>query len=49
MHCGTISNNPGFRWKHLGVLDDPDGSGGTSYPLTANYTLPVAQAMDRVA
>jgi hypothetical protein len=45
----NISNNPGFRLKHPGVLDGSDGSDGTSYPLTENYTLPVAQATGRVA
>jgi hypothetical protein len=44
-----ISNNPGFRLKHPGVPDGSDGSDGTSYPPTENYTLPVAQAMGRVA
>jgi len=44
-----ISNNPGFRLKHPGVPDCSDGSDGTSYPLTENYTLPVAQATGRVA
>ena len=43
-----ISNNPGFRLKHPGVPDGSDGSDGTSYPLTENYTLPVAQATGRV-
>ena len=38
----TISNNASFRLKHLGVPDGSDGSDGTSYPLTENYTLPVA-------
>jgi len=37
-----ISNNPSFRLKHPGVPDNSDGSDGTSYPLTENYTLPVA-------
>jgi len=37
-----ISNNRSFRLKHLGVPDGSDGSDGTSYPLTENYTLPVA-------
>jgi hypothetical protein len=46
---GHISNNPSFRLKHPGDPDSPDGSAGTSYPLTENYTLPVAQAMGRVA
>ena len=44
-----ISNNSSFRLKHPGVPDGSDGSGGTSYPLTENYTLPVAQATGRVA
>jgi hypothetical protein len=44
-----ISNNPSFRLKHPGVPDGSDGSDGTSYPLTENYTLPVAQATGRVA
>ena len=39
-----ISNNSSFRQKHPGVADGSDGSDGTSYPLTENYTLPVAQA-----
>ena len=42
----NISNDPNFRLKHPGV---PDGSDGTSYALTENYTLPVAQATGRVA
>jgi len=37
-----ISNDPSFRQKHPGVPDGSDGSDGTSYPLTENYTLPVA-------
>ena len=45
----NISNKPSFRLKHLGVLDGSDGSDGTLYPLTENYTLPVAQATGRVA
>jgi len=44
-----ISNNSSFRQKHPGVPDGSDGSDGTSYTLTENYTLPVAQAMGRVA
>jgi len=44
-----ISNNPGFRLKHPDVPDGSDGSDGTSYPLTENSTLPVAQATGRVA
>jgi len=34
-----ISNNSSFRLKHPGVPDGSDGSDGTSYPLTENYTL----------
>ena len=45
----VISNNPSFRLKHPGVPDGSDGSDGTSYPLTENYMLPVAQATGRVA
>jgi hypothetical protein len=37
-----ISNNSIFRWKHPGVPDGSDGSGGTSYPLTENQTQRVA-------
>ena len=44
-----ISNDPSFCQKHPGVLDGSDSSDGTSYPLTVNYTLPVAQAMGHVA
>ena len=44
-----ISKNPSFRLKHPGVPDGSDGSDGTSYPLTENYTLPVAQAPGHVA
>jgi len=47
--CTCISNNPSFRLKHPGVPDGSDGSDGTSYPLTENYTLPVAQATCRNA
>jgi len=47
--CTCISNNPSFRLKHPGVPDGSDGSDGTSYPLTENYTLPVAQATGRNA
>jgi len=46
---GGISNDPSFRQKHLGVPDGSDGSDGTSYPLTENYMLPVAQATCCVA
>jgi len=45
----SISNDPNFRLKHPGVLDGSDGSDGTSYALTENYTLPIAQATGRVA
>jgi len=44
-----ISNDPNFRLKHPGVPDCSDGSDGTSYAVTENYTLPVALAMGRVA
>jgi hypothetical protein len=39
---GSISNNSSLRQKHQGVPDGSDGSDCTSYPLTENYTLPVA-------
>jgi len=48
-YVAYISNDPSFRQKHPGVPDGSDGSDGTSYPLTENYTLPVAQATGRVA
>jgi len=38
------NNNSSFCQKHPGVPDGSDVSDGTSYPLTENYTLPVAQA-----
>ena len=44
----NISNDPNFRLKHPGVPDGSDGSDGTSYALTENYTLPVAQVTGRV-
>jgi len=44
-----INNNFSFRWNYPGVPDGSDGSDGTSYHLKENYTLPVAQAMGRVA
>jgi len=44
-----ISNDPNFRLKHLGVPHGSDGSDGTSYALTENYTLPVALATCRAA
>jgi len=47
MDC--ISNNSSFCQKHPGVPDGSDGSDRTSYPLTENWTLPVAQATCRVA
>jgi len=49
MTIGLISNNSNFRQKHPGVPDGSDGFDATSYPLTENYTLPVAQATGRVA
>jgi len=45
----SISDDRSFRQKHPAVPDGSDGSGGSLYPLTENYTLPVAQAMGRVA
>jgi len=41
-----ISNDLSFRQKHQGV---PDGSDGTSYPLTESYMLSVAEATGRIA
>jgi len=39
----NICNNTSFRLKHPGVADGSDGSDGTLYRRTENYTLPVAQ------
>ena len=47
--CGYISNKVSFRQEHPGVSDGPDGSDGTSYPLTDNQMGPVTQATGRVA
>jgi hypothetical protein len=44
-----ISNNASFRLEHQDVPDGSHGSDGTSYPLTENFTLPVAQATGLVA
>jgi len=44
-----ISKNPSFRQKHSGVPDGSEGFDGTSYPLTENYTFPVAQVTGRIA
>jgi len=44
-----ISNDPSLSQKHGGVPDGSDGCDGTSYPLTAYYTLLVALAMGPVA
>jgi hypothetical protein len=44
-----ISNNTSFHLNHPGVPEGSDGCDGTSYPLTENLTLPVAQATGRVA
>ena len=41
--------NASFLLKHPGVPDGSDGSDGTSYPLTENYMLPIAQATGRLA
>jgi len=49
MNSEIINNNPSFRLKHPGVPDGSDGSGGTSYPLTANQTRPVACAIGHIA
>jgi len=46
---GIISNNASLRMKHPGVPDGSDGSEGTSYPPTENYTLPIAQATGCIA
>jgi len=48
-HHHHISNYSSFCQKHPGVPDGSDGSDGTSYPLTENYTVPAALAMGRVA
>jgi len=40
----SIRNNSSFCQKHLGVPDGSDGSESTLYPLTENFTLPVAKA-----
>jgi len=45
----SISKDPNFHLKHPGVPDGSDGSDGTSYALTENYMLPVAQATVRLA
>ena len=45
----NISNKPSFHQEHPGVSDSPDGSDGTSYPLTENQTRPLAQTTGRVA
>jgi len=44
-----ISNNSSFRLKNLGIPVGSEGSDGTSYHLTENYMLPVAQATGRFA
>jgi len=44
-----INNNPGFCLKYPGVPDSSEGSDRTWYPLTENYTVPVARATCRVA
>ena len=44
-----ISNYPSFCRKHLGVPDTSDGSDRSSYSLTENYMLLVAQVMGCVA
>jgi len=49
LNTKNISLICSFRQKHPGVPDGSDSSDGISYPLTENYTLPVAQATGRVA
>ena len=44
-----ISNTCSFSQKHPSIQDDSDGSDGTSYPLTENHTVRVAQGTGRVA
>jgi len=48
-HSVCIINNPSFSLNDPGVLDGCDGSDRTLYPVTENYTLPVAQATGRFA
>ena len=43
------SNDPNLRLKHPGVPDGSDGSDGTLYTLTENYTLPIAQVTVGIA
>jgi hypothetical protein len=49
VYVDYISNKPSFRLKHLGVPNGSDGSDGTSYHLTENYKLPIAQATGGIA
>jgi len=44
-----IRYNPCLRQKHPGVPDCSDSLDQTTDPVTENYTLPIAQAMGRVA
>jgi hypothetical protein len=44
-----ISNKPSCHQEHPGVSDGPDGSDGTSYPLTENHTWQVALHTSLVA
>jgi hypothetical protein len=44
-----ISNNASLLQKHRGVVVRSDGSDETSYPLTQQSTLPIAQASGRDA
>jgi len=44
-----ISNNTSFQQKHTRVPDGCDGSNGTLYLLTENYSHTVTQAMGRIA
>ena len=45
----VISNNPSFRHKQSGGPRGSDSAGKSSYPLTENYTHPLAQATGRIA
>jgi len=50
MNCvAHISNNPSFHQKHLGGLDNSDGSVGSLYPRRENFMLPIMQGMRFIA
>jgi hypothetical protein len=44
-----IGNNSSCGLKHVSVPDGSDGCGKTSYPLSENQTIPVAQATGHVS